>query len=64
MAKYQLLEHTCGQATQEYWSNKSRFCRMDIKSIDWMTIQMVVTGMLSNEDGPPNSPQGSVPLDK
>jgi len=43
--KHQLLEHTCSQATWEYWSNKSQFRRMDIKSIDWAAIETVVTRM-------------------
>jgi len=43
--KSQLLEHTCGQAAQNYWSNKTRFNGMDTKSIDWTAIHKVVTGM-------------------
>jgi len=44
--KHRLIEHTCGQATRDYWSNKSRFRGMDIESIDWPTIHSVVTGMM------------------
>jgi len=43
--KHWLLEHTCGQAAWGYWSNKFRFYGMDIKSIDWATIETVVTRM-------------------
>jgi len=43
--KHWLLEHTCRQAAREYWSNKPWFRGMDIESIDWLTIQSVVTSM-------------------
>jgi len=33
-AKHRLLDHTCGQAAQDYWANRTQFCRMDIQSIN------------------------------
>jgi len=43
--KCQLLDQTSRHIAWQYWSNKTHFCGMDIKSIDWQTIQTVVTGM-------------------
>ena len=46
--KHQLLDHTCRQATWEYWANKTQFHGMDIQSIDWTTVHTVVKGMTIN----------------
>jgi len=44
--KSRLLEHTSGQAAKAYWTNKMRFHRMDIQSINWIVIQSVVMAMM------------------
>jgi len=43
--KIQLLEHTSGLAAKDYWANKMRFHGMEIKSIGWTVIQLVVMAM-------------------
>ena len=43
--KQWLIKHTCRQAVRAYWSNKTQFRGMDIKSIDWSMIQIIVTNM-------------------
>jgi len=40
--KYQLLEHTTGQAAWAYWSGKTCFQGIDIQQVDWSMVETVL----------------------
>jgi len=42
--KYHLLDHMASQVAHDYWAGKARFWGLNIKLVDWDTIEKVVSG--------------------